>query len=136
MANTPSNWYGRLILMAGVPTFRTFRRTALALGLCFLTFGFAMEAKLACYSQAGVSGCDIVAAKARPADLPEVVARGVFPPGPVNSQMLVVFLAALTAASLWKADALPRRNIVYSRLSVSFAAYFSPNLFFRPPPVR
>jgi hypothetical protein len=95
-----------------------------------------MEAKLAWYSAADGSGCDIVAAKARPADLPEVVARGVRPRDPVNSQMLIVFLAALSAASLWKADALAGRNIVYSRLSVSSAAYFSPNLFFRSPPDR
>lgn len=122
--------------MAGVPISRTFRRTAIALGLCFLTFGFAMEAKLAWFSSASGPGSDIVAAKARPAQLPEVVSHGVFMPDPVHSQMLYVFLAALTAASLWKADALPGRNIVYGRLSVSSAAYFSPYLFFRPPPVR
>jgi hypothetical protein len=118
--------------MVGIPTFRTFRRIALALGLCLLAFGFAMESKLACYSG---SGCDIVAAKARPADLPEVVARGVHARGSVHSQMSFAFLAAVPAASLWKADAVPGRNIVYSRLSASSAAYFSPNLFFRPPPV-
>lgn len=53
--------------MAGVPTSWSFRRTALALGLRILAFGFAMEAKLACYCPAGGSGSDIVAAKARPA---------------------------------------------------------------------
>ena len=122
--------------MAGVRTSRTCIRTALALGLCLLAFGFAMEAKLACYCPAGGSGSEIVAAKARPADLPEIVSRGVLAPGPIHSQMFVVFLAALIAASVWKADALPGRNTVYSRLSVSSAAYFSPSLFFRPPPVR
>jgi len=122
--------------MAGVRTSRTFRRTVLALGLCLLAFGFAMEAKLACYSPAGGPGSDIVAAKARRADLPEVVSRGGHAPDPVHSQILVVFLAALTAASLWKSDAPPGRNIVYSHLSVYSAAYFSPNLFFRPPPIR
>lgn len=122
--------------MAGVPTSRSFKRTALALGLCLLAFGFAMEAKLACYSPAGGSDNDIVAAKARPADQPEVVSRGVHAPNPVHSQTLFVFLAALTAASLWKADALLGHSSVYSRLSVSSAAYFSPNLFFRPPPIR
>jgi hypothetical protein len=122
--------------MAGVPTSRSFRRTVLALGLCLLSFGFAMEAKLACYSPAAAPGSDIVAAKARPADLPEVVAHGVHAPDPVHSQMLVVFLAALTAASSWKADTLLGRKIVDGRLPVSSAAYFSPYLFFRPPPVR
>ena len=122
--------------MAGVSTSRTFRRTALALGLCLLAFGFAMEAKLACYRPGGGSGSDIVAAKARPADLPEVVAHGVPVPDPVRSQILIVFLAGLTAVFLWKAHTLLGRSIVYNRLSVSSAAYFSPNLFFRPPPVR
>jgi hypothetical protein len=122
--------------MAEVSTSRTFRRTALALGLCLLAFGFAMEAKLACYSPTGGSGIDIVAAKARPADLPEVVTHGVPAPDPVRSQLTVIFLSALATEPLWKAHTLLGRSIVYNRLSVSSAAYFSPNLFFRPPPVR
>lgn len=122
--------------MKGVSASRTFMRTALALGLCLLAFGFAMEAKLACYGPDGGSGRDIVAAKALPADQPEVVSRGFDAPNPVHSQGLLVFLAALTAASLWKANALLVRSNVYSRLSVISTAYFSPSLFFRPPPVR
>ena|ERR1035438_10486268 len=121
--------------MAGASGSRTFRRTALALGLCFLAFSFAMEAKLACYSPASGSGSDIVAAKARPADLPEIISHGVHAPDPAHSEMLVVFLAPLTATSLRKADSLLVRNSVYNHLSVSSAAYFSPSLFFRPPPV-
>jgi hypothetical protein len=122
--------------MAGFPTSRSFRRTALALGLCLLAFGFAMETKLACYSPAGGSGSDIVAAKARPAELPEVVSHGVHAPDPAHSEILVVFLAPLTAPSLRKADSLLVRSSVYNHLSVSSAAYFSQNLFFRPPPIR
>jgi hypothetical protein len=108
----------------------------LAFGLCFLAFGFAMEAKLACYSPVGGSGSDIVAAKARPADLPKVVSHGAHAPAPVDSLMLVVFLAAWLAPSLLKADDFLECNSVYNHLSVSSAAYFTPNLFFRPPPVR
>jgi hypothetical protein len=122
--------------MAGVPTSRTFRRTALALGLCLLAFGFAMEAKLACYSPAGGSGSDIAAAKARPADLPEVVSHGVHAPDPAHSEVLVVFLATLTAPSLRKADSLLVHSSVNNHASVPAAAYFSPYLFFRPPPIR
>jgi hypothetical protein len=122
--------------MKGLPATRNFRRTLLAFGLCFLAFGFAMEAKLACYGAAGSSGSDITAAKARPADQPEPVAGGVHAPDPVYSQLAFVFLAALTAASLWMADALPGRGVACSHLSVSAAAYFSPSLFFRPPPAR
>jgi len=111
-------------------------RTVLALGLCLLAFGFAIEAKLACYSPAGGFGSDIVAAKARPADLTEVVSHGAHAPDPVRSQMLVVFQAALLVPFLRKADYLLACSAVCSHLSVSSAACFSPNLFFRPPPIR
>jgi hypothetical protein len=122
--------------MTGVPNSRNFRRTALALGLCLLAFGFAMEAKLAWYCPAGGSASDIAAAKARPADLPVVVSRGVSAPIPVHPQMLFAILAALTAASICKANALQAGYPAYARPSVSTAAYFSSSLFFRPPPVR
>jgi len=122
--------------MAGVPTSRSLRRTALALGLCLLAFGFAMEAKLACYGPAVGSGRDIAAAKARPADLPEVVSHGVHAPDPSHSELLVVFVATLTAPSMWKAVSLLVRNSEYNHLSVSSAEYFSPSLFLRPPPIR
>jgi len=121
--------------MAGRPASRTFRRTMLAFGLCLLVFVFAIEAKTAWFNPAGASGSEIAAAKARPADLPSLVAHGVPVPDPVHPQIFFIFLTVLTAASLWKADALPGHSIKYSRLTVSSAAYFSPKLFFRPPPI-
>ena len=122
--------------MAGASASRNFKRIALAIGLCLLAFGFAMEAKMAWFNPAGGSGSEIASAKARPADLPEVVAHGDPAPDPVYPQVFFVFLAALTAAALWKADVLPGRNIMHNDLAVSSAAYFWPNLFFRSPPVR
>ena len=122
--------------MAGSLANRNFRRTALALGLCLLSFGFAVEAKTAWYSAAGGSGSEIASAKARPADLPEVVVHGIPAPDPVHPQVFFVFLAELTAASLWKANVLSGRKFVQSDLAISSVAYFSSNLFFRPPPVR
>lgn len=122
--------------MTGVSASRNLRRTALAVGLCLLAFGFAMEAKLAWFNPAGGSGSEIAAAKARPADLPEVVAHGVPATDPVHPGECFVFLTALTAAFLWNADALPGRNFSRSDFAVSSASYFSSNLFFRPPPVR
>jgi hypothetical protein len=104
--------------------------------LCLLAFVFAIEAKTAWFNPGGGSSSEIAAAKARPANLPEVVAHGVPTPDPVHPQIFSVFLAALTAATLWKADVLPGRNLVHSDLAVCSAAYFSPSLFFRPPPVR
>lgn len=122
--------------MAGASAARNFTRTALAVGLCFLAFGFAMEAKMAWFNRVGGLGCEIAAAKARPADLPAVVAHGAPAPDPGHPQILFVFLAACSAAFSWKPDALPGRKNLHNDLAVSSAAYFSPNLFFRPPPVR
>ena len=122
--------------MSGVAASRNFKRTALALGLCLLAFVFAMETKLACYSPVDGSARDIVAARALPAALPEVVSHGAHGADIVRSQISVVVLAVLTAVFLWKEDTLLGRNIARGQLSISSAAYFSPNLFFRPPPVR
>lgn len=122
--------------MSGVAASRSLRRTALAIGLCLLAFSFAMETKLACYSPADGSASDIVAARALPAALPEVVPHGVHSSDIVLSQLLVVFLSVLTAAFLWMEGTMQSRNVAYRQLLVSSAAYFSPNLFFRPPPVR
>jgi hypothetical protein len=121
--------------MVWAVTFRSFRRTAFSLGLCLLAFGFAMEAKLACYCHAENFGDDIVSAKALPADLPEIVSHGVQVHKLAHPQLLVVFWAALTTATLRSADCLLVRSSASNRLSVASAIYFSPNLFFRPPPV-
>lgn len=122
--------------MSGLAATRSLRRTALALGLCLLAFSFAMETKLACYSPADGSASDIVAARALPTALPEVVPHGVHSSEIVRSQLLVVFLSVFTAAFLWTEGTLPGRSVAYRQLPVSSAALFSPNLFFRPPPAR
>lgn len=122
--------------MSGVCASQAVRRTVLALGLCLLAVGFAMEAKLALFDRSGGSESDIAAAKARPADLPEIEACGVPAPNPVHPKILFAFLGALTGAFSWTVDRLPGRKVVHNHRSVSSAAYFSPNLFFRPPPVR
>jgi hypothetical protein len=101
-----------------------------------LAFGFALESKTAWYSAAAGSASEIASAKARPADLPELVTHGVPAPDPVHPQVFFVLLAALTATSLWKADFSSEHRFVHSDVAVSSAAYFSSNMFFRPPPVR
>ncbi len=136
VASIPSNRNGRLILWldsphpgpSGVPRWR--------LACASRRSVFAIEAKTACFNPGGGSSTEIAAAKARPADLPQVVAHGVPTPDSVQPRIFSVFLATLTAASLWKTDVLPERNLVHRDLAVYSAAYFSPNLFFRPPPVR
>ena len=122
--------------MAGVPEIRTFRRMTLAFGLCLLAFCFAMEAKLVPYSAAHGSESDIAAAKAWPADLPQVVAHGIQGLNRIHTPALVLFVASFASASFEKAEVLRGSNLLCSRLSVFSAAYFSPHLFFRPPPVR
>jgi hypothetical protein len=122
--------------MSGVFASRTLRCSALAFGLCILAFAFAMEAKLAWYSPASGQGCDIRAAKACPADTTGVVSRGSSAPMPVHPELAFVLLATFIAACLARPEALLRRNLAYNFLPVASPHCCSPNLFFRPPPVR
>ena len=109
-----------------------FGRTILALGLCLLAFSFAMEAKLAWYGpQVGI-GSDMSAAKALPADVPDVVRHGVPAPDPIHP--LVPFLLLPIFAASILADAHLRLRPAHHPPSFSAASYFSPKNFFRPPP--
>ncbi len=121
--------------MEAVSAFRAVTRTALALGLCFLALSFAMEAKLALYSLAGGSKTDIAAARALPADLPEIEVLSVPAPDPVHPKTPFAIVPAWTAGCLWKADGWLGGNVPCKHLSVVSARCFSPNHFFRPPPV-
>ncbi len=121
--------------MAVVSAFRAVTRTAFAIGLCILAFSFAMEAKLVLYSLADGSETDIAAARAFPADLPEAEASSVPAPDPVHPKTPFAIVPAWTAGSLCKADGWLGGNVPCTHLSVVSARCFSPNHFFRPPPV-
>jgi hypothetical protein len=111
-----------------------FWRTALTFGLCLLAFVFAVEAKTAWYGPAAGPGSAVRAAKALPADMPRVIGHGIPVPDPIHPQIpfaLVASLAVLrSAADKPHCDEARRDD-----LQPSHAACFSPQQFFRPPPV-
>jgi hypothetical protein len=113
-----------------------FRRTSLALVLCVLAFLFALEAKAAWYGPVVGPGSDMQAEKALPADLTKMVEHGVTTPEPVHPQFPDSILTAWAVVLCGGAVVLPVRVIVNEHLQVSAAPYFSPSIFFRPPPAH
>jgi hypothetical protein len=110
------------------------RRTTLAMGLCLLAVLFALEAKTAWYGPTSGPNSDIQSQKARPADLPAVVSYGVSALAPVTSPLALIFLASAAAIARTDAVFLPGVDVEFKPIPVSAAQYFSPGLFFRPPP--
>src|SRR5579862_895134 len=110
------------------------RRSALTVGLCLLAVLFALEAKFAWYGPANGPLTTIQSAKARPADLPELVSHGAsaHPASPL--QFALVYLSVLVTAVLVKSESFCRLELASKRQSLSATTYFSPGLFFRPPP--
>lgn len=110
------------------------RRNTLALGLCLLAVLFALEAKTAWYGPANGPSGDIQSQKARPADLPAVVSHGVSALSPVTFPLALAFLASVTAITRRNVNFLSGVDASFNHIPVSAAPYFSPSLFFRPPP--
>lgn len=111
-------------------------RTGLACCLCLLAFAFAVEAKTAWYGPAAGPGSDVRAAKALPASLPRLVPHGFPLSVPVHPRIPVMLMAASFTAWFAGANIQICHNSFHSQLQVSSAAFFSPHLFFRPPPSR
>jgi hypothetical protein len=124
----------RLRFMTQAFTSSHLRRSALAAGLCLLAFLFALEAKLARYSPASGPLVAIQSAKARPADLPELVSHGVSAHPEAPLQFALVYVSALTAIVYAIGEFHCRFDVGYRRRSLFATTYFSPGLFFRPPP--
>jgi hypothetical protein len=110
-----------------------FWRTALTCGLCMLAFAFAVEAKTAWYGPALGPGSAVRASKAMPADLPRVIDHGIPVPDPIHPQVPFAMLAVL-AILLATVNIPLRHDAAHHRSWISLAA-FSPQVFFRPPPV-
>jgi hypothetical protein len=110
------------------------RQGVLALGLCLLAALFALEAKTAWYWAANGPGVDISSQKAFPADLPTVVCRQ-SPSQLPNILPLAMLLLTSMGAIAWKGKGFLRGiDVDFNHVPVSSAPYFSPSLFFRPPP--
>src|SRR5208283_4065223 len=96
-------------------------------------FLFAVEAKAARYGRVAGPGSDVRAAKALPADSPELVERGVAALDPTRPQISFVAIVAITAGCLLGTLVAPSETF-RGRPPVFSAAYFSPPAFVRPPP--
>lgn len=110
------------------------RHNTVALGLCLLAVLFALEAKAAWYGPTNGSSGVIQSQKARPADLPALVSHGVSKLPRATSPLALIFLAPLAAIARTDARFLPGVEVDFNHIPVSSAPYFSPGLFFRPPP--
>lgn len=115
---------------------RAVGRILLASTLCVLAVAFAMEAKMAWYGPAAGLKSEITDAKAMPADVPRLVTHGLADPAPVAPQIHFLIPFILMAAT-WRCTGffrrLPIAPIPFEDVRHSF---FSPLLFFRPPPSR
>ncbi|HEY1768157.1 MAG TPA: hypothetical protein VGG26_10895 [Terracidiphilus sp.] len=109
-------------------------RIALACGLCLLAVVFSLEAKTAWYGPALGAGSAVRAAKALPADMLRAVEHGVPVPDPIHPALAFAVLTAFLSIRL--ADAPVCGELVRNLPSVARAAFFSPFIFFRPPPAR
>ncbi len=120
--------------MSGDSPRRWTGRTFLALALCLLALAFSVEAKTAWYLPPHSMGSQIQAAKALPADAPQLIQHGL----PDHPSIFCFLAATLLLASVirWKPTAVSFRIAVnFDRSLFSFIT-FSPRNFFRPPPVR
>ncbi len=95
-----------------------------------------MEAKMAGYGPAEGHGSNMRAAKAMPADNPELVAHGVPAPDPLQPQFPFVVLAELAVVLLAGSVTFERRWTARDRAFAQAARLFYPGIFFRPPPAR
>ena len=111
-----------------------YRRNTLALGLCLLSVLFALEAKTAWFGPIKGPGGEVQSQKALPANLPALVSHGVSKLPSVKFQLALIFLASVAAIAWTDANFLPGVGIDFKHMPVSAAPYFSPALFFRPPP--
>jgi hypothetical protein len=106
----------------------------LALGLCLLAVLFALEAKTAWYGPTNGPRGDIQSQKALPPDLPSMVSHGVSALPTATFALALIFIASVAAIAWTNADFLRGVDVDCNHIPVSAAPYFSPGLFFRPPP--
>ena len=114
--------------------FPQMRRNTLALGLCLLAVLFALEAKTAWYGPAKGPGSDIQSQRALPADVPALVSHGVFVHPPAATAFAPIIFSSAAAIGWTRVHLLTGIDILLEPIPVYAASYFSPVLFFRPPP--
>ncbi|MFZ0301476.1 MAG: hypothetical protein WAL75_02275 [Terracidiphilus sp.] len=112
-----------------------FYRKSLACWLCILALVFAFEAKTAWYGPAGGVGSAISAAKALPADLPQVVSHGIPAPDPVQPALPFFIFTAFVLAQFAGPDFQMTRRTNRGVPTAASVLFLSPQQFFRPPPI-
>lgn len=125
---------GKLRMMVRYCASPHIRRNTLALGLCLLAALFALEAKTAWYGPANGPSSDIQSQKALPADLPALVSHGFSTLPPFTFPRALIFVVSVAVIAWTNAHFLPGADVDFNHIPVSAAPYFSPRLFFRPPP--
>jgi len=110
------------------------RRNTLALILCLLAVLFALEAKTAWYGPANGPRSDIQSQKALPADLPAAGHHGISAHQPATFPLALMFFEFVAAITWTGARFHPGIDIDFNYFPVSAASYFTPGLFYRPPP--
>lgn len=120
--------------MAGFSPKQGMRREIFALVLCLLAMLFALEAKIAWYLPPHTAGSEMQAAKALPADTPQEIPHGLPGQPPLFFLLCISILCAVT-------NVCTRKTLLFcdgrvNDRSPSSSSVFSPDRFFRPPPVQ
>jgi hypothetical protein len=93
-----------------------------------------MEAKLTCYGPSHGPENEVRAAKAFPADTPDLLAQRIPALASAQPAVLLVLFAAFADFSQPNAARLRMREIAAYRYPVFVSRYFFHHLFLRPPP--
>ena len=112
----------------------TWRRVVLACSLSLLAFAFAMEAKMAWYGPKSDTTLEISATKALRTDFPRLVDHGTPASQPVMPVSLLAWVAMFVATATAVSMVAEARQLARVPIPIRSRSYFSPLLFFRPPP--
>jgi len=118
--------------MAAASPKHAIRREFFALILCLLAVIFSIEAKTAWYMPLHTLGSEVQAAKALPADVPQVIPHGF--PGQIPPFFLLPFTVLFAFADRYFRRPALLRSTQEDDRSPSSSSAFSRN-YLRPPPV-
>jgi hypothetical protein len=112
------------------------QRSALAIGLCFLAFLFAFEAKLTWYNPSSDLGGQVSATKALRSDAPRLVSHGAAMSAGAHTTAAFIALALLIAIYLSAGESSGKFLLLSSNPFASLPFYLLAPVEFRPPPAR
>jgi hypothetical protein len=115
---------------------RPLRQTAIAMLLCLLAFSFAMEARMARYAPSEGFGSDAHSLRVMAPDARDLTPGENSSSAPESLAFLCVFLTAIAVEVILAPERRRWNAIRREALRISPKHYFSPQIAFRPPPVR